>query len=222
MIRFFVTGTGTGVGKTWVTRGLTCAYRRAGRRVAALKPYETGCEPRALDAEALAAACGRPELATAPGLYRAAPPLAPYAATLAGESPPPPIEAMAETLEGLAADADVLLVEGAGGLLVPLDPQHTIAELAQRLAAPLLVVARDGLGVLSHTLALVEAARARHLTIAAVVLVATESSTSADPSPASNGAILEERLAVPVVPFAVCEDDDERLADAAADLVAAL
>lgn len=215
MIRYFVTGTGTGVGKTWVTRGLARAAAHEGLRVVALKPYETGCAPHALDARALAHACGRPELADAPGLYRVPPPLAPYAATLAGETPPPPVDTMAARLEALAEGADVVLVEGAGGLLVPLGSEHTMADLAVRLGMPLLIVARDGLGVLSHTLAVVEAARARELTIAAVVLVASEASE--DPSPASNRAILEGRLTpIPVVPFAVCSDDDDELAAAAA------
>ncbi|MDD9934512.1 MAG: dethiobiotin synthase, partial [Myxococcales bacterium] len=77
---WFVTGVGTGVGKTYISRGLTRALADSGRSVAAIKPLETGVAPDPLDARALARACGRPELATAPGLYRVAPPLAPHAA----------------------------------------------------------------------------------------------------------------------------------------------
>jgi dethiobiotin synthetase len=64
----FISGTGTGVGKTWVTRGLARALVRDGVDAVAIKPIETGCDPAPADAVALARACRRPELASAPGL----------------------------------------------------------------------------------------------------------------------------------------------------------
>ncbi|MFW5925199.1 MAG: dethiobiotin synthase [Myxococcota bacterium] len=212
---WFVTATGTGVGKTFVTRGLATALRRRGHPVAAIKPVETGCAPDPLDARALARACGRPELASAPGLYRAPPPVAPYAATLSGLPAPPPPDHLAATVRALAPDTDITLVEGAGGLLVPLDRERTMADLARALGLPLLLVADDGLGVLSFTLTAADAARARGLDVAAVVLVRREASP-ADPSRETNGRILAERLApVPVLQFPHCADEDRALADAA-------
>lgn len=192
----FVTGTGTHVGKTVLTAALARALRP--RDVVALKPIETGCFPDGpADARALAEACDRPALADLDGLYRAGPPLAPYAATLGG-APAIDLARVLATTRAAIADADVALVEGAGGLLVPLDREHSIADLAAALALPLLIVARDGLGVLSDVLAVVEAADRRALPIAAVILARHG---AGDPSRATNHAVLAERLPYPVRTF---------------------
>jgi dethiobiotin synthetase len=206
----FITGTGTGVGKTWVTRGIARAFRDAGRSVAAIKPLETGCDPTPADAALLARACGRPTLANAPGLYRVASPVCPYAATIAGEAPPD-ITALTTATVAAAADADVVLVEGAGGMLVPLDRTRTMADFCAALGLPLLLVAADHLGVLSHALTTFETARVRDLPVAAVVLVRSDD----DASTASNMRILDERLPVPVRSFRRCKDDDYDLRCAA-------
>jgi dethiobiotin synthase len=213
---YFVTAPGTEVGKTYVTRGLAAALTNEGKRVCAIKPMETGCSPVAADAEALARACGRPELATAPGLYRSGPPLSPYAAAIQTRTPPPSIEALCSRLNELSLEADLTLVEGAGGLLVPLDREQTMADLALALSLPLIVVACDRLGVLSHTLTAVESASARSLEVAAVVLTRHEPGP-VDDRPGSNLCILAERLAAPVIAFPFCRDDDVELARAAAD-----
>ena len=176
----FITGVGTGVGKTWVARGLARALRRQGRRVAAIKPIETGVVAEPFDALALARAAATPELVHAPGLYRARGALAPYAATLSGEAPPLGLEALADVVRGLASRYDVAVVEGAGGLLVPIDVDVTVADLAVALPLPIILVARDELGVLSYTLTAVESARARNLSILAVVLVTGDPETSDD------------------------------------------
>lgn len=191
-MRAFITGTGTGVGKTLVTRALTLALRRAGGDVAALKPAETGCTTGPLDARLLADSCGRPELADAPGLYRASLPAAPYAATLAGEPPPPPLAALAASVDAAAGHTRHLLVEGAGGPFVPYDREYDLLDLALRLDLPLLLVTEDRLGVLSHTLAAARAIAARGATLRAVVLNRFASVT--DPSTDSNLHILRERL----------------------------
>ena len=161
----FITSTGTGMGKTFVTRGIAGALRKKGLDVVAIKPVETGCEPVPQDAVAVARACGKPELAAAEGLYRARPALSPYAASLATDLPGPDIDALAARVFELSTGAEVVLVEGAGGLLVPLDRQRTVADLARLLGLPLLVVARDALGVISHSLTLFESAAARFMTI---------------------------------------------------------
>ncbi|MFW6051735.1 MAG: dethiobiotin synthase [Myxococcota bacterium] len=215
---FFVTATGTGAGKTFVTRGLAAALRRRGHSVGALKPLETGCHPDPTDALALARACGQPGLARADGLYRVAPPLAPYAATLAGCPAPPAPARLAERSRALLRSFDVALVEGAGGLLVPLDATHTMADLAAEIGLPLLLVAHDALGVLSFTLTACEAARSRSLPLAAVVLTRHERQVPDDPSREANARILAERLhPVPVLTFPCCPDDDDALARAAAE-----
>lgn len=214
---FFVTGTGTGEGKTFVTRGLARHARRLGMNVAAIKPLETGVAPLALDAIALARAAGRPELADLPGLYRVAPPVAPLTATLRGELPVPPNAALCDVVRSVAAD--LLLVEGAGGVLVPLDHERSIADLIASLGLPAILVARNALGVMSHTRAAFEALAHRAIPIAAVVL--TEHGPS-DDSQRDNLSVLARLLPAPVIRVPSATDDDDALADAVAPLWAAL
>jgi dethiobiotin synthetase len=218
MIRgVFVSAIGTASGKTFVSRGLTRSIARRARRVAALKPFETGVAPDPLDARALAAACGRPDLADAPGLYRAALPLAPQAVALETGEPELDVDRLVARIRELGSGSDFLLVEGAGGLLVPLTARATVADLASRLELPLLIVARDQLGVLSSVLTCVESAERRDLAIAAVVLNqhAGDADNPSDPSPRTNRRILQERVRAPVLTFPACRDDDDALADAA-------
>jgi dethiobiotin synthetase len=209
----FVTATATDSGKTFVTRGLARSAARTGARVAALKPIETGVAPDPRDAVALALAAGRPELAHDPELYRALLPLAPYAVALESGEPPPDVPRLIARVRVLARESDVLLVEGAGGLLVPIDRDRTMADLAQALALPLLMIACDQLGVLSSVLTCVESALSRGLRVTAVIL-SQHGAASDDPSPRTNQRILQERLPFPVLSFPRCADDDDALADA--------
>lgn len=168
----FVTGTGTGVGKTVVAAAASARLRADGMRVAAFKPVLTGLDeapepgwPR--DDELLAAAAGAPVATTTARRY--GPPVSPHlAAELSGEE-----VALSELVAALAAlgrDADAVVVEGVGGLLVPLNATDTVRDLAVALALPLVVAAHPGLGTLNHTLLTVEAARASGLDVRAVVL----------------------------------------------------
>jgi dethiobiotin synthetase len=208
----FISSTGTSAGKTFVARGLAAALREQGRRVGALKPLETGCQPEPLDALALATACGVPELAHEPGFYRAKAPVSPFAATLAGEQPVD-FEALTTRIRSLGTRFERLIVEGAGGLLVPLDDRRDMSDFARALAFPLLIVAPNRLGVLSHVFALAEAARHRALSLAAIVL--TEPDTAPDASSPTNAAVLRSRLSIPILAFPHCCDDDASLAAAA-------
>jgi dethiobiotin synthetase len=166
----FVCGTGTGVGKTIVSAALLAAMRAAGEPARAYKPVVTGLdEPPGEwppDHELLALAAGMQPEDVAP--LRFGPAVSPHlAAELAGE----PIEPAA--LVAAVADQPpnhTLIVEGVGGLLVPLTHDFTVRDLAVELALPLVVAAPTGLGTINHTLLTVEAARAAGLSIAAVVL----------------------------------------------------
>ncbi len=211
MAAVFVTSTGTSAGKTFVSRGLAALVRGRGLRVAALKPLETGCVPEAQDAFALARASGHPGLAGLAGLYRVAPPVSPYAATLMGEQEPD-FEGIVGVVRAASAGFDWVIVEGAGGLLVPLDGSRDTADLAAALAYPLLIVAPNRLGVLSHGLALHAVAKQRALTTLAMVL--TEPDSQPDASAATNARILAERTGLAVVSFPFCRDDDQELAQA--------
>lgn len=169
----FVTGTDTGVGKTVVAGAVVAALaRERGMRVGAFKPVVTGldeppdpCWPH--DHELLAAAAGTTPEAVAP--HRYGPPASPHlAAELAGE--PLAFDDLVACARAAGAAADVLVVEGVGGLLVPLTDDHPIRDLARALELPLLIAARPGLGTINHTLLTVEAARAAGLHVTAVVM----------------------------------------------------
>lgn len=196
----FVTGTDTGVGKTWVSTRVLEELRSRGVRAAGLKPIECGGRD---DARSLLAA-SRPGLS----LDEVNPvaieqPLAPAAVEGAPEIR---FEALVEHAERLAADGDLLVVEGAGGWLVPVDKTRTMADLAVRFGYPVLVVAADRLGVLNHTLLTVRAIRESGLTVRAVFLNCLDQNE--DPSRKTNGRILQKYLEeIPVI-----QQDTERLA----------
>ena len=166
----FITATDTGVGKTEVACALVSGARAAGLDVGAMKPAQSGVEPGvATDADRLAAAAGNADPMALVCPYSFAPPLAPgVAARLAGVEIS--LAAILAAARALAARHAALVVEGAGGLVVPLTPRETYADLAVALGLPVLVVARAGLGTVNHTALTVEALRARGLAIAGVVL----------------------------------------------------
>jgi dethiobiotin synthetase len=187
----FVVGTDTGVGKTRVASAIARSLMREGRRVGVLKPLATGVPgggDGGEDAARLIAAAGgsiAPERVVPMAL---AAPLAPVvAARREGmRLEPAAVERAVEAAIAWWADrADVMVVEGIGGLLTPIAEGTTLADLAIRLDYPLVVVARRGLGTLNHTLLTVEAALRRGLRIAGLVLNS--------PSPAvDEGAALAE------------------------------
>jgi len=145
----FVTGADTGVGKTFVACALAHALRARGRRVAVCKPVETGVEDEPEDALALRRAAGDPAPLEDICPYRLRAPLAPaVAAALEGRSIDP--ARIATLIARRAEVADVLLVEGAGGLLVPLAGTTTFLDLAAALRLPLVVVGANRLGTVNH------------------------------------------------------------------------
>ncbi len=169
----FVTGTDTGVGKTVLAAAILAALRAAGRAVVASKPLITGlgdpaARPWPHDHELLAAAAGaRPEQVIVRGF---GPAVSPHlAAELAGGDPPT-VAAVARAVQAAARADAVLVVEGVGGLLVPIGPDGDVRALARALGLPLVIAARPGLGTINHTLLTLEAARRAGLAVAAVVL----------------------------------------------------
>ena len=187
MTTLLITGTDTGVGKTWIGRALGNALVKAGLRVVALKPVETGCsDATALfeDGALLAAATCQAEPLSA--LYRFSAPLPPaLAADAAGEAID--LDAMLLRLEALSTGAEVVLVEGVGGLLAPMTWEWTVVDLARALGASALVVALDRLGTINHTLLTLGALELAGLEVAGVVLTAPE---TPDPSTGSNAAAI--------------------------------
>jgi len=165
----FVTGTDTGVGKTVVAGGIAAALRRRGVRVGVMKPFATGVDGRSEDAEFLRRAAGVDDALDLVNPVRFRPPLAPsVAARLAGR--PVDLRAVWKAFRALAARHDCLVVEGVGGLLVPVRPRVPVAAVARRLALPLIVVTRPTLGTINHTLLTVLAARAYRLRVIGLVV----------------------------------------------------
>lgn len=165
----FVTGTDTGVGKTAVTAGLARWALRRGLRPIPFKPVETGCAPVAEDARLLWQAAGRPIEEREVCLHRFRLPAAPaQAAELEGADLS--LDEVAQRAVELAGRGDLLLVEGAGGLLVPYGARWTAADLIARLGLPVLVVARTALGTINHSALTASELRRRGLTVAALVL----------------------------------------------------
>jgi dethiobiotin synthetase len=168
----FVTGTGTGVGKTVLSAALLAAMSAAGVRVHAHKPVVTGLDEPAEtgwppDHELLASVAGMTPEEVAPLRY--APAVSPHlAAALAGATIDP--AQMIARARAAAIDDGALIVEGVGGLLVPLAGEFTVRDLAAALGLPVVIAAAAGLGTINHTLLSIESARTAGLVVRAVVL----------------------------------------------------
>jgi dethiobiotin synthetase len=167
-----VTGTDTGVGKTVVTAALAVRAASAGDRVAVLKPAQTGTaafEPGEIsDVDTVRRLAG-------PGITLATvaeypDPLAPLAAAHVSGRPELHLAEVLDATAKLVEHHELVLIEGAGGLLVPMGSGGwTIADLAVALAAPVIVVVRAGLGTLNHTALTLEALAARDITASVVI-----------------------------------------------------
>ncbi len=176
MSALFVTATGTDVGKTFVTAGLIRALRRAGRQVDALKPVVSGFEmpnAAASDPGVLLAALGH--AVTVQALDRISPwrftaPLSPdMAAGLEGRAVDfDRLNAICR--DRIAAAPDVLLIEGVGGIMAPLDESHTVLDWMVALGLPVLLVAGSYLGAISHTLSALEVLNQRGLRVVSIVV----------------------------------------------------
>lgn len=166
MSRLAVVGTGTGVGKTVVTAGLVGRLRRDGVDARAVKPAQTGYPPDD-DAAFVRDACG--DAAAATCLRYLEEPLAPaVAADRAGVDME--FDALRRSADDELSRAEVGIVEGVGGLRVPLAGGDDVVDLVAALDCPAVVVARSGLGTLNHTALTVEALERRGVPVCGVVL----------------------------------------------------
>jgi dethiobiotin synthetase len=216
----FVTATDTGVGKSVLSAALLAAMRMAGVTALAHKPVLTGIDEPSQeqwppDDELLAGAAGMDPAQVAP--LRFGPAVSPHlAAELAGE----PLDPRALPARVRAADPGgdaVLVVEGVGGLLVPLAGGYQVRDLARELGLPLLIAARPGLGTINHTMLTLEAARSAGLEVSAVVL--TPWPASPGQMERSNRATIADLGGVEVVGLPpVAGPDPELLAAAGATL----
>ena len=207
-VRVFVTATDTGVGKTQVAAALLSLLADAGLRPAPFKPYESGCArlSRPADALELRAAARSTDPLDDVCVHRFRAPLAPgVAAARMGRSPD-----FRAVLAAYQRFGDrPLVVEGAGGLLVPLDRRRDVIDLIEALQLPVVLVARAGLGTLNHTGLSLRLLESRRVPVRAVVL--SRGSPARDPSVEDNAAWLAARHRVPVLgPVPYIEDAARR------------
>ncbi len=199
----FITGTDTGVGKTLVTAALALHLRRRGIDIGVMKPVETGVtSPAAVGSDARrlkAAAAVDDEIALIrPYAFRA--PLAPLAAARLQRRAVRAATIMA-AFKRLYARHQLVLVEGVGGVQVPLTASEDVVDLMQRMSLPVIVVGRAGLGGINHARLTLDALQRRHISVLALVLNRTTASkgTPADRQVRSTAALLREQAGVPVL-----------------------
>ena len=168
----FITGTDTGVGKTIVAAGLSLALRERGMKVGVMKPIATGCignDRNLISSDAVflfeAAENEYPPL-TSPVRYRN--PVAPSVAAVY-EKQEVNIERIIRSYQKLSTLYDYVIVEGIGGLLVPLKKKYYVANLIRELGLPILIVSNIGLGAINHTLLTIDSALIRGITIKGII-----------------------------------------------------
>ncbi|RKH70553.1 dethiobiotin synthase [Corallococcus interemptor] len=207
-LRFFVTGTDTGVGKTQVSCALLSLLEDAGHAPQGFKPYESGCASLKAPADALAmreaAGSSLPVDAVCPHRFKA--PLAPgIAASRLGREPD--FRVTLEAWKRLKGGS--VVVEGAGGLFVPVDSKRDVVDLIQAFRLPVVLVARAGLGTLNHVALSLEALAARSVSVRAVVL--SRGVPGRDLAERDNRRYLEARHGVEVLgPVPYVEDARKR------------
>lgn len=201
-MNYFVTGTDTGVGKTLISCALLHAFAAQGKRVVGMKPIAAGCDAQGQYEDVLQLRAASNVAASYGQInpYCFVPAVAPHiAAHHAGVEIQ--FTRIMTAYRELAAQAQVVIVEGAGGVLVPLNKTHDVADLALELDVPVILVVGMRLGCLNHALLTVEAIAARGLTLAAWVANIIDDEM---PAREENIAALQQRIVAPllgVVPY---------------------
>ena len=169
----FITGTDTGVGKTLITGGIAAVLRQQGLKVGVFKPIASGCRDEGIlisdDTEFLAL-CADADYSLSiisPVTYKT--PAAPITCVQL-EGCEIDYEEIATAYNYLCDNTDVVLVEGIGGALVPIDAEHTVMDLAAEFNLPTVIVARPNLGTINHSLLTIEAVRNAGLPVAGLVI----------------------------------------------------
>lgn len=174
MQSYFITGTDTNVGKTVVTACLATLFKSRGEDVGVMKPIESGVDPECSssansDAKFLMEVSGVQDALEDVCPYRLKTPASPYQAARIEEKELDP-EKILERFRALQSKHSMMLVEGVGGLLVPITRRYNVTDLALQMNLPLIIVSRIQVGTLNHTLLTINAARQHGLKVAGVIL----------------------------------------------------
>ena len=199
----FITATDTGVGKTTVSAAICKILKDKGINVAYFKPAETGCNPTPQDAYLLSKITGQPIEEVV--LYTFKNPVAPYTATLL-EGKDIDIEKIKSHYRYLTEKYDFVIVEGAGGLLVPIKKNYTYLDLIKNLNIPVLIVARASLGTINHTVLTVRALEGNE-----IVGIVMNGFSGEDISEDTNPSIIEEMTGIPVI--AKCQKTQDPISE---------
>jgi len=198
----FVTGTDTGVGKTIVIACLISVFKKYQIDVGVMKPIETGVDSNCSssansDALFLMEVAGCEDSLAEVSPIRLKPAASPYQAALL-ENRHLDVESIKENLDRLSARHDCMLVEGIGGLLVPITTSYSVEDLIIELGLPVIVVARNQVGTLNHTLLTLRAAKQKGISVCGVILNQTRPE---DPTEIERGQakIIQELSGIPVL-----------------------
>ncbi len=221
----FITGTDTGVGKTIMSGAIARYLVEKGIDCGVMKPMESGCrseEGRLIPADGtyLKAAARSSDPIDLITPYRFATPLSPYALMIQEKAEPVDLKKIAEGYQGLAAKHRFMIIEGMGGLMVPLTAEHALIDLIRLLKLPVLLVARSGLGTLNHTLLSLRYGQSRGIIFLGVLL--NQSSSRIEPSEKTNQMILSERCTLPVIgpfPYIKTKDNGEKQIQESAQVI---
>ena len=199
---YFISGTDTGVGKTVVTACLLAFYRKHSINTGIMKPIETGVDPNCSseansDAKFLLTVSGNLDSLEEVCPIRLKPTAAPLqAARIQGQSLS--IDSILEKFQRLQKKYDQVLVEGIGGLLVPLKADYLVLDLIKEMQLPLIIVSRFSLGTLNHTLLTLKAAQVAAIKIAGIILNHSEN-RPLNRIELGQKALIEELSGVPVI-----------------------
>ncbi len=222
---FFVTGTDTGVGKTVITAALIQAIRLLGLKVCGMKPIETGCLKSEFRVESSELRVKDRVLIPSDGMFlkktagmdnsidsvtpiRLENPLAPLPASEI-EDIPVDIEKIKKAYAELSKKYEVVVVEGIGGLLVPIKRDYFVLNLARDFGLPIIVVSRPGLGTINHTMLTVNCAIKEGLTVAGIIINYSQPPKDT-PSEKTNPEVIKQISPVPIIGIFPYLEDMER------------
>lgn len=179
---FFITSTGTGIGKTLVTTALCWQLKQQKKSVTAIKPVITGFDGRDMESDTalILQSCGlkpTPQMVKAISPWHFTAPLAPNMAAAKEGKTIDFNDVVQFCRDHTTLESDIVIAEGAGGVMAPLDDMHTMLDLMQQLGWPVVLVAGSYLGSLSHTLTALEALRSRVVLVRALIVSESEAST---------------------------------------------